>query len=180
MLGEVTASSTLDVVTIVERGQLAGRATLRLRHPTMMTLAQIDALAVTQLAGRAADELWGEPTSGSGGGQSSDLAVATTLLASKAASWGLSGSLLYRGDRTEVQALLRTDSAFRDQVHLDLDRVYDLTLRLVRENRGRIERVADRLVERRVLGGAEVRAIIGETPGTPTWPTATAEGGPHA
>lgn len=180
VLGEVTASSTVDVVTIVERGSLAGSATLRLRHPTMMTLDQIDALAVTQLAGRAADELWGEPTSGSGGGQSSDLAVATNLLASKAASWGLSGSLLYRGDRTEVQALLRTDAGFRDQVHRDLDRVYDLTFRLVRENRERIERVANRLVERRVLGGEEVRSIIAGTPAVSADATVATEGAPHA
>ncbi|MBP31886.1 AAA family ATPase [Methylobacterium sp.] len=180
VIGEISGSSTLNVVTIVERGAYAGSASGTLRNPTIMTLAQIDALAMTQLAGRAADEVWGEPTSGAGGGRTSDLAVATNLLGCKAASWGLSGSLLYRGDHSEVQALLRADDAFRDQVRLDLDRVYDLTLRLVRENRERIEHVADRLVERRVLGGAEVRAIIAETPTTPAAATNTAEGGPHA
>ncbi|TGE02651.1 AAA family ATPase [Methylobacterium nonmethylotrophicum] len=180
VIGEVTGSLTLDVVTIVERGAFAGRTSLRLRNPTMMTAAQVDALAVTQLAGRAADEVWGEPTSGAGGGRESDLAVATGLLASKVASWGLSGSLLYRGDHSEVQALLRTDGAFLDEVRHDLDRVYAKALRLVRENMDRIERVADCLVERRVLGGDEVRAIIADTPVTPPDGATVGEGGSHA
>jgi len=180
VVGEVVASSTLEVVTIVERGAFAGSTSGRLRsNPTMMTAAQIDALAVTQLAGRAADEIWGEPTTGAGGERWSDLAVATNLLASKAASWGLSGSLLYRGDRSEVQALLR-EPEFREAVGRDLNRLYAVSLRLVRENRDRIERVADRLVERRVLGGAEVRAIIADTPPTPVREANAAEGGPHA
>ncbi|GJD58085.1 AAA family ATPase [Methylobacterium dankookense] len=181
VIGEVVASSTLEVVTIVERGSFAGSTSGRLRsNPTMMTAAQIDALAVTQLAGRAADEIWGEPTTGAGGERWSDLAVATNLLASKAASWGLSGSLLYRGDRSEVQALLRDDAQFREAVARDLDRLYSQALRLVRENRNRIERVADRLVERRVLGGVEVRALIADTSPTPVHEADAAEGGPHA
>jgi ATP-dependent Zn protease len=78
-----------------------------------------------------------------------------------------------------VQALLR-EPEFREAVGRDLNRLYAVSLRLVRENRDRIERVADRLVERRVLGGAEVRAIIADTPPTPVREANAAEGGPHA
>ncbi|WP_437871008.1 AAA family ATPase [Methylorubrum extorquens] len=180
VLGVVTGTGDLEVVTVVARGSFAGCTNVRLPNPAMMTSAQVDALAVTQLAGRAADEIWGEPTSGAGGERWSDLAVATELLATKAASWGLSGSILYRGDRTEAQALIRADGKFREGVERDLNRLYARTLRLVRENRDRIERVTDRLVERRVLGGAEVRAIIADTPPTPVRTADDTAGGPHA
>ncbi|WP_092043598.1 AAA family ATPase [Methylobacterium pseudosasicola] len=180
VIGEVTATSTLDVVTIVERGAWAGSTNARLTNPVMMTSAQVEALACTQLSGRAADEIFGEPTSGAGGERFSDLATATALLASKAASWGLSGSLLYRGDHSEMHALLRADGALRDSTARELDRLYVRTLGLVRANLDRIERVASRLVERRVLGGDEVRAIISETPTTPGSEVGAVGGGPHA
>ncbi|WP_193763156.1 AAA family ATPase [Methylorubrum sp. Q1] len=180
VLGVVTATGELEVVTVVERGSFAGCTNVRLQNPAMMTSAQVDALAVTQLAGRAADEIWGEPTCGAGGERWSDLAVATELLATKAASWGLSGSILYRGDRAEAQALIRADGKFREGVERDLNRLYARALRLVRENRDRIERVTDLLVERRVLGGAEVSAIIADTPPTPVHGVEDTAGGLHA
>ncbi len=61
----------------------------------------------------------------------------------------------------------------------DLRRLYEVAQAFVAEHAERIERLARRLVEAKVLGGAEVRAIIAETPATPADATA-AEGGPHA
>jgi len=152
---------SVSTVSVVSRGAFAGSTSSRLRDTTMMTAQELDALVVTVLAGRAADELWGRVTSGAAGGPGSDLAHATALVAGKHASWGLGQSLLWRGDQAEALSLLKTEPALRQTVSTDLNRLYDLARDLVSRNAGVIDRIAHRLVEKRVLSGDEVRGIIG-------------------
>jgi cell division protease FtsH len=169
----------VSMVSIVAQGTFAGRTMSRLRDTSKMSSAELDDLVVSVLAGRAADQLWDTVTSGSAGGSGSDLAHATALVAGKHASWGLGKSLLYRGDQSEALSLLRTESAFRHLCEEDLTRLYGISRELVGQNRELIDRIARRLVERRVLGGDEVRRIIGKSAfGTPKGEVLTV-GEPH-
>ncbi|MCJ2052827.1 hypothetical protein [Methylobacterium sp. J-070] len=174
LVGRVTS------VSLVARGAFAARTSAKLRDVTMMDAAELDALAVSILAGRAADEHWGRITSGCAGGPGSDLAHATALVAGKHCTWGLGQTLLYRGDQAEALFLVKMDPAFRKTVETDLDRLYGIARDFVRRNEGLIERLAKQLVEKRVLGGDEVRRIIG-VPGSDNRVDGAAAtvGGPH-
>ena len=158
------ATLVLDVgeivlTTVVAKGKFSGRTISRLRDGTNSGAEEIDNLIVVALAGRAADLHWGKLTTGSAGGSASDLAVATGLACSKVASLGLGGSLIYRGDQAEAVALLR-EPAFRAAVEADLQRLFEVATALVLRHAGTIERIARRLVERRILGGDEIRDLI--------------------
>ncbi|MGC5779965.1 AAA family ATPase [Methylobacterium sp. NFXW15] len=155
---------TITNVSLVARGGYAGRTSARLRDTDMMSAADLDALVVSILAGRAADEHWGGITSGAGGSRQSDLAHATALVAGKHGAWGLGGSLLYRGDQAEVVSLTRTNPAFAQVVEADLQDLFERARRFVRANARTIDRLARRLMERRVLGGDEVHDIVGVPP----------------
>ncbi|MGU3557952.1 AAA family ATPase [Methylobacterium radiotolerans] len=152
---------TITTVSLVAKGAFAGRTSARLRETQMMSAEDLDGLVISILAGRAADGHWGRVTSGSAGSQGSDLAHATSLVAGKHASWCLGQSILYRCDQTEALSLVRADASMRAIVEADLNRLYGLAVDLVRTNARIIDRLAHRLLERRVLGGDEVRRIIG-------------------
>ncbi len=142
-----------------------------------MTADEIDALVVSVLCGRAADEHWGAPTSGAAGGTGSDLAVATHLVACKHACYGLGGTLAYRGPPSEATALVERNPALLAVCEDDLRRLYETAQALIRENEAVVDALARRLVRSRILSGAEVRAVIGAperpgarpTPACPTW-----------
>lgn len=155
---------TITNVSLVARGGYAGRTSARLRDTDMMSASDLDALVVSILAGRAADEHWSGITSGAGGSRKSDLAHATALVAGKHGAWGLGGSLLYRGDQTEVVSLTRTNPAFAQVVEADLEDLFERARHFVRTNAATIDRLAMRLMERRVLGGDEVHDIVGMLP----------------
>ncbi|GJD75376.1 ATP-dependent zinc metalloprotease FtsH [Methylobacterium goesingense] len=169
-------------VSLVAQGAFAGRTLSRLNNDTsVMSVTNLDALIVSVLAGRAADQQWDAVTAGSAGGSGSDLAHATALVAGKHASWGLGQSLLYRGDQADALALLRVDPTFRRLVEDDLSRLYEISRDLVSRNTDVIDRIARRLVERRVMGGDEVRAIIAGSPVGGAKPArVSGKGGPNA
>jgi hypothetical protein len=160
----VKGCAEVSMVSIVAQGAFAGRTMSRLRDTSKMNSSELDDLVVSVLAGRAADHLWDTVTSGSAGGSGSDLAHATALVAAKHASWGLGSSLLYRGDQETAVSLIRTDPVFRRLCEDDLARLYEISRDLVSRHTALIDRIAHRLVECRVLGGAEVRAIIAGSP----------------
>ncbi|MGU3465565.1 AAA family ATPase [Methylobacterium sp. C33D] len=155
-LGEVLT------VSLIERGSFSGRTIVHFRNSSAMDATELDNAVVSILAARAADERWGSVTTGSAGGPGSDLAHATRLVAGKHASYGLGASLLYRGEPTEALDQLRTDPAFRKVVDDDLTRLFDIARRFVEENHVLIDAVARRLVQARILSGADVAAIVAE------------------
>ena len=181
VLTETLSVGEVQAVTLVPQGSSGGRCRATLRNSAAMSAAQVDDLVVSLLAGRAADEMLGEAHSGAGGERMSDLGLATHMVAAKMISWGLGGSLLYRGDYSEVGDVLRLDPALREAVRKELDRLHLRALYAVRENGRRIERVAHRLLQARVLSGDEVRQIIRDIPAevVPTY-VPPAQGGPHA
>ena len=128
---------------------------------TSMTRASINSMVITALSGRAADadEAFGQPDAGSGGGPGSDLGNATHLLALAHASFGLGGTLVSI-DPEQALARLHADAALAARIEVDLQRLYRRAQAMVAKNRTAIEMVAAALVKRRFLTGDEVRALL--------------------
>ncbi len=172
---------TIESVSIVGRGRFAGRTNARLRAVEQMTADDLDTFVVSILCGRAADEHWGAATSGSAGGPGSDLAYATSLVASKHGAYGLGDTLAYRASPEHAVALCERDPTFGAVVEADLRRLYEAAQVFITENASLVDAIAKRLVRSRILSGADLDAIIG----TPTQRPATdgdrlvAVGGAH-
>jgi ATP-dependent Zn protease len=152
---------TIESVSIVGRGRFAGRTNARLRAVESMTADDLDALVVSILCGRAADEHWGAATSGSAGGPGSDLAYATGLVASKHAAYGLGDTLSYRASPEEAVALCERSPALAAIVEEDLRRLYDVSKVFLSENAALVDAIAQRLFRSRILSGADLDAIVG-------------------
>lgn len=121
----------------------------------------LESYAVVALAGRAAEEvLLGEVTAGGGGSRQSDLATATRVVASIHASFGMGEELVHLSPPEEVEAALTLDRELRERVARDLDRLYEETLAIVRSRAGAVLALAERLVDARLVEGAEAEAII--------------------
>lgn len=174
-------AGTVESVSIVGRGRFSGRTNSKLRSTEALTADELDAFIVSILAGRAADERWGNASSGAAGAPGSDLAMATGLVASKHGSFGLGETLTYRGTPSDVTALIERDPAFRAVVEADLRNLYEVASSFVAGNASRIEAIAERLLRSRILSGAEVRAILGkpEPPAAPEDARLVAVGGTH-
>ena len=144
-------------VTIVETGGFDG-GTRMVCDREALTAETVDMDVMVGLAGRAAEEvILGAPSAGAEG----DLAAATALLAAAHGSVGLGAWLVHRAPSAEAAALLAVDADLRDLVEAHMAALYAETLALVRVHRGAIERVADALVQRRMLTGDEVAALAG-------------------
>ena len=61
---EVLGVGTVQAVSIVGRGRYSGKTNAKLRAVEAMNADELDALVVSVLCGRAADERWGSATSG--------------------------------------------------------------------------------------------------------------------
>ena len=124
--------------------------------------AQIERRLIVLLAGHAAEsEVFGSASTGSGGSETSDLALATQAVAMLRASFGMLGSLIWFGPPEEVAALLRSNGAFAKSVEDDLQRIYAQSLALVRRHRAAILAVAKELMQRGRLDGLAVRQVAG-------------------
>jgi hypothetical protein len=97
------------------------------------------------LAGRAADEPFGERDAGAGGGQRSDLGKVLRLLALTHASFGLSGTLLSL-DPEEAEAQIPANPALAQAIEANLQQLYPRAKLLVREHQTEIEMLAVALV----------------------------------
>ena len=109
------------------------------------------------LAGRAAEETFFDAPSA---GAESDLAKATEAVCAQHASNGVLGSLLHRAPTGAASSLLATDAALRQAVGQHAARLYVEATALVQQRRAEVAAVADALVGRRVLTGAEVVDIM--------------------
>ena len=131
------------------------------------TAADIGESLAIRLAGRAAEaEFLMAPSAGAGGREDSDLAVATHLALVSVTALGLqpASGLLWRGmpERSDVGALLATSAALAAQVEEMLQDAHARALELVRENVSAIDAVACALLDRGVLDGFEVEALVRE------------------
>jgi cell division protease FtsH len=162
-------------VTIMPRG-MSGGSTLFIPEEDInyVTRARIKDRIVMALAGRAAEEIvFGEITTGA----SSDLEHVTRNARAMVTRFGMSDKLgpMMFGQKEEMIFLGREISEQRDyseavaeeidlEVRAIVNWAYDEARRLIRENRSKLELIAQRLLEVETIDGDEFLALIGEAP----------------
>ena len=127
----------LEMVTIDGIEEEGGRTRLNRIGPAFGLPADISAQLVMILAGRAAEhETFGAPSSGSGGGPTSDLALATELAVRADTALGLDevGGLSWRGlpDTIGLPGLLAADHVLASRIHVRLEVAYAEARNLIR------------------------------------------------
>jgi ATP-dependent Zn protease len=155
----LTAGHRVDFVTLRRNG---GGMTAGEERLVLPLRDDVDRTVVAMLAGRAAEQAFlGAPSLGAGGAAASDLALATNLLASAHASYGVgSGGLVWRASPDDAVRVVAGDAELRARIKADLDRLYGVALETVRERRAEIAAVARRLMAAGHLGGHEVEALV--------------------
>lgn len=168
VLIEALGRGPVTTVSTVPRDGAAG-LTARERLPEeLATRADVEAEVVCVLAGRAAETVFiGRASVGAGGHDTSDLASATKIVASLHASFGLAGSLRYRGDPDDMPHALQIDPVLARAVEDDLRRLQAEAVRLVETHRDAVERVVDFLLARRVIDGPTLRRAMAGTDAAP-------------
>jgi cell division protease FtsH len=176
-------------VTIVARGMAGGVTWVMPENDSALGTTQryLDQITWT-LGGRAAEEIvFGEVTNGA----SSDLEHVTRIARTMVTRWGMSNKLGPRvfGQKEELVFLGREIGEQRDysesiaeqideEVHTFVSTAYDRALEVLRNNRDRLDTVAQRLIEVETISREEFLALMGEPPesdsSTPAEPTATA------
>ncbi|WP_445504413.1 AAA family ATPase [Microvirga sp. G4-2] len=152
----VVLGRTLQGVSLQLVGASGGMT--RMEHAGLVpTRAVIEDDIVIGLAGRAADCVLG---AGASAGAVSDLAVATRQLSALHASFGLGNSLLHRAAAEDASDLVRRDGHFAQRIEADLQRLLHRATTLVTAHRSAVIAVAEALLARRVLSGAEVEALV--------------------
>ncbi|HQR48901.1 MAG TPA: hypothetical protein PL152_06170, partial [Steroidobacteraceae bacterium] len=122
----------------------------------VMTRTEVQERLRTILAGRAAEEvIFGKEdvSLSAGGGDGSDLAVATRVATRVICTSGFSGdhSLLWTSSPTAAQL---------EQVEGLLRVCYRAAIDLLRDQRAALDRIVQGLVERQELDGAAVRSLL--------------------
>ncbi|MFV3073141.1 AAA family ATPase [Niveispirillum fermenti] len=133
------------------------------RSSGLETGASMRALIRVTLAGRAGEEIvYGMPANGSGGHPDSDLAKATALTAQMLGSYGFGDGLAWKGEVSpqNVAAMLRQDPTLAAQVEAELSVQYKAAKDLLHRHRSALDAVADLLLDRGTLTGAEVEEIV--------------------
>lgn len=114
------------------------------------------------LAGRTAEDLLLDSVShGAGAFFGSDLSLATEIACAMVGSLGLAGPtpLVFLGDASDARAFLVYDEV-RAAVHRELADAEQACRSLLQRHRDGLEAVAQRLLERERIDGAEVRALL--------------------
>lgn len=144
-------------------GSLGRTRYARRRRPMRMKDAE-DYVTVI-LAGRAADDVFfGATDSGSGGDETSDLGMATAMLAGVHGSFGLGDDLTFLAPPDRIAGTLSLDFTLRMKVEADLARLQARARALVLSDQAAIKAVAERLIERRFLNGEDVTRLSRSAP----------------
>ncbi|MCQ3932197.1 MAG: cell division protein FtsH [Chloroflexi bacterium] len=162
-------------ITIVARGMSGGTTWYMPEEDSMLnTRTELIHRIASALGGRAAEELvFGEITNGA----ASDLEHVTRIARTMITRWGMSAKLGPRvfGQREELIFLGREISEQRDygesvaqtideEVHEIVTEQYQLAMHVLRENRAKLDLIANRLLEVETLGQEEFLDLIGERP----------------
>jgi AAA+ superfamily predicted ATPase len=154
-----SAAAAVTFVTIIPRmdGSLGFTASVPAQSP-VLTRPQVLERLRTTLGGRAAEELvYGreEISLNSGGGESSDLAVATRIATRVICTSG------FGGDDTLQWTQSPTGSQMVEVDRL-LRRTYRESLSLLRQHRGALDRLVEALVAEQEIPGNRARALIAQ------------------
>jgi cell division protease FtsH len=167
-------------VTIIPRG-VAGGVTWYLPNEdnNLMTRGKLKTMLASAMGGRSAEEqVFGEITNGASG----DISQITEIARTMVTRWGMSDKLgpMVFGKKEELVFLgkeLGEQRDYSDSVAQEIDEevrrlvqeAHEKALETLRENRGRLDAVAKRLIEIETLEQTEFEALMkGETPPSET------------
>jgi cell division protease FtsH len=166
-------SDPVRKVTIVARGMAGGVTWMMPENDTAMgtTRKYLD-MITGALGGRAAEEIvFGDVTNGA----SSDLENVTRIARTMVTRWGMSAKLGPRvfGQKEELVFLGREIGEQRDysesvaeqiddEVHDIVSKAYEHALKVLRDNRDKLDAVAKRLMEVETIGREEFLELMGE------------------
>lgn len=132
------------------------------RLGTSATLPEFEAMLVTLLAGRAAEQLiLGDVSAGAGGQEDSDLAVATRAATALEASFGLADGLAWRGAPDKMDEILGVDTDLRRRVEERLRQAEAAAHACLYLHKERLIALADRLLEDNILHGPQIEEVLG-------------------
>jgi len=164
LAGLLGGTGELASVNIMPMDDSGGATQFHEKEEFFRTRSGYEARAIMLLSGRAAEEVaMGEPSQGAGGSPESDLGRATHLVVSMFASVGLGDSLTFRAHSDTAVELMGIDPTFARKIEKVLSDLYDRALDLLRSHRNSLDAIADALVDKRFLTGAEVESVLAKT-----------------
>lgn len=159
--------------TIIPRGRALGMVQhLPIDDKVSMTIAEVRANLSIALAGRSAEEVFFGPDKITTGAES-DIAMATRLARHSITTAGLSprvglaaiSQVTNFGNRTALEnASEKTAELVDSEIKAWLDAAHADAKKLLVKNRATVERLANELLKRETLTGAEIKEIISGTP----------------
>ncbi len=179
-------SIPLHKVTIIPRGQALG-LTMMMEHEDRYSRSRLEMLDIitTDLGGRVAEEIaLGDITSGA----SQDIAHATNLARAMVCSYGMSDKLgtVQYGERADHIYLGRditrnescseqTQREIDDEVKRIIGECKARATKIVTEQRERLDKLANALLERETISGADIRKLLDLPPEDETAPVLSAD-----
>jgi cell division protease FtsH len=179
-------SIPLHKVTIIPRGQALG-LTMMMEHEDRYSRSRLEMLDIitTDLGGRVAEEIaLGDITSGA----SQDIAHATTLARAMVCSYGMSDKLgtVQYGERADHIYLGReitrnescseqTQREIDDEVKRIISECKARATKIVTEQRERLDKLANALLERETISGADIRKLLDLPPEDEAAPVLSAD-----
>ena len=164
-------SIPLHKVTIIPRGQALG-LTMMMEHEDRYSRSRLEMLDIitTDLGGRVAEEIaLGDITSGA----SQDIAHATNLARAMVCSYGMSDKLgtVQYGERADHIYLGRditrnescseqTQREIDDEVKRIISECKARAAKIITEQRERLDKLANALLERETISGADIRKLL--------------------
>ncbi len=160
----VLSIGELLYVTLQSRGTSGGHTKARSSDADLMTFADIEKRVISILSAGVAERiLLGSKSIGSGGTDTSDDGIATSMIAVLHASTSLTGEFFHRCSSDEALATVRADPRLRHLVEQHLRRLEKRATDLVERHRECIDAVAHALAKSRYLTGDEVVAVMQAT-----------------
>lgn len=160
----VSSIGELLYVTLQSRGTSGGHTKVRSSDADLMTLSDIENRVISILSAGVAERLLLSSKSiGSGGTDTSDDGVATSMIAVLYASTSLTGEFFHLCSSEEALATVRADPRLRHLVEQHLRRLEKRATDLVERHRECIDAVAQALAKSRYLTGDEVVAVMQAT-----------------
>jgi ATP-dependent Zn protease len=148
----VAVALGFQVTTVSIKGAGSAGGWTDITISPVSTREAIERRVMVLLAGRVANVAFGSlPDSGA----LSDLAEATRLLGAARVAFGLGDALVVRARPDDVLGLVARDRALADAIEADLQRLMRRTEVLVHGNRRGIEKLADLLIDKRVIDAGD-------------------------
>jgi cell division protease FtsH len=154
-------SGKLRRCIIGSKNGAAGHTLVEHDEGEVLTRERIEGRAIFLLSGRAAEHVVTKAESiGAGGGDTSDLAQVTKMIAALHVSGGMGETIAYLASHQEVLEAIRADLGLRARVERDLQNLQRRAEQLIRRHRKAVVAVATALRDRRHLSGDRVREIF--------------------